>query len=262
MSYPQPNSNISAIQGYQFFRLNTPLSSPGDIYESEQSCHAVCVGPDSDIANINVAYFDQQTATFMQHATVSPSRALVGRIDARNEATYTPSKRPGRILFWADDLYDPAYRPSTFGEDDTIEFIAPQFDVIQYFKPIASLGPPRSDKEFAFQDYNVTDENTFFLVIPSYGRKYCFTQFTNRNINNDPNTYGIIGVNYAISTEGAGSYHQETVIRAPAAVAAGTTITKIITAGSIGVFDALVFSFTDGGPAPLRILLSDNSQGT
>jgi hypothetical protein len=77
------------------------------------------------------------------------------------------------------------------------------------------------------------------------------------------NTLGIIGVNYAITQDDTlNPYHQETVIRAPAAVAAGAQVTKIVTAGTLGMFDALVFTLTDNGPAPLRVIVSDESQGT
>ena len=97
MSYPQPDSNQYAIKGYQFFRLNTLLTSPGDIYESAQSGHSIAIGPESDLANINVAYFDDQVETFMQRTTISPLRAFVGRIDARNDAVTAPVERRARL---------------------------------------------------------------------------------------------------------------------------------------------------------------------
>lgn len=259
MSYPQPNSNDYAIGGSEFFRLRTPLSSPGDIYESEQSCHALAIGPQSDIANVNVAYFDSQAPAFMQSLVISANRAFVGRVDARNDAKYDPAHRPGRILFWSDDLYDPKFRPRSAAPSDTVLFEAPVFDVIQYFTPQASLTPQREDKEFTYQNY-LLSTGTLFIVVPYYGRKYCYVEFTNREVT--PNTFGISTVNYAITQDSSGNpYHQETVIRAPAAVAGGATVTNIIRSGSQGVFDALVFSLTAPGAAPLRIIMSDNAQG-
>jgi hypothetical protein len=267
VSYPQPSADQYAIKGYQYFRLDTPLTSPGDIYESQQSGHGLAVGPNSDIANVNVAYFDDQIAnTFMNTTVISPNRAFVGRVDARNEVAYGPTGRPGVILFWANDIYDPNYRPfskpAKFDPaQDEIQFVPPQLDVIEYFKPIESLGPARIDKEFNFQNYSVTTR-TFFLVIPYYGRKYCYIEFTNKDTV-VPNTFGIVGLNYAITQDdSANPYHQETTIRAPAAVAAQATVTRIITASGDpatgnGMFDALVFSFSGAGPAPLRIVMSD-----
>lgn len=266
MTYPQPDANSYASQGYQFFPLNTLLVSPGDIYQSEQSGHAFAVGPDSDIANVNVAYFDQQVPTFMQRVVVAPGRAFVGRIDARNDMRYAPAQRPAKIFFWSDDLFDPNYRPidlpAAFDPaTDAISFVQPRLSVIEYFKPITSLGPGRIDKEFVFQNY-AAPTGTFFLVVPYYGRKYCYVQFTNKDgaLAND---FGIVGVNYAITQDlqPTPAYHQETTILAVASVASGDSVTRIITAGGDGMFDALVFSLTLAGPAPLRIIMSDNPAG-
>lgn len=262
MSYPQPNADQYAIKGYRFFRLNTLLTSPGDIYESAQSGHGIAVGPESDLANINVAYFDDQVDTFMQRTTISPLRAFVGRIDARNDTVYTPAGRQAKILFWSADIYDPNYRPiatpAAFNAtNDKIAFVAPRLDVIEYFKPIASLTPGREDKEFTFQNYPVV-LGRFYLVLPYYGRKYAFCELTNRD-QVTPNTVGIVGVNYAITQDDSTTpYHQESTILAPTAVAANGKVTRIIRAATDGMFDALVISLTGSGPAPLRVVMSDS----
>lgn len=261
MSYPQPNADAYALGGAGFFRLNTLLSSPGDIYESEQGSAGLALGPDSDIANVNVAYYDPQFAgNFMQFATISPQRSLVGTVAARNDAQYAPSGRPGRIMFWIDDIYDPSFRPRSFNSGtDSIQFVAPRLDVIEYFSPQASLVTPRNDKSFVFQNYIVS--GTLFIVVPYYGRKYCYVNFTNRNTVL-PNTFGILGVNYCITQDNTlNPYHQESTIRAPAAVAAGGSVSLVVRAANQGMFDALVFSVNEAGPAPLRIIMSDVPQG-
>lgn len=257
MSFPQPSADGYMVGKYGFFRLNTLLSCPGDIYESTQGGHVFCVGPESDIANINLAYFDSQVPTFVGTTTISPTRSFVGEVLARNESNYAPSQRPGRILYWADDIYDPNFRPRGFGVNDTIEFVAPRLDVVQYFTPLSSVVPPRIDKSFVFQDFP-GGPATVYLVVPYYGRKYCYINFTNRNTTS-PNTFGIIGVNYAITQDNSvNPYHQETILRVAAPVAPnGGAVTRIIKSGTDGMFDALVFSTTDAGPAPLRIVMSD-----
>lgn len=266
MSYPQPDADQYAIAGYQFFRLNTLLSSPGDIYQSAQSGHGVAIGPESDIANVNLAYFDSQVPTFMQRTVISPTRSFVGRVDARNDSTYSPAQRPGKLLFWSDDLYDPNYRPialpAAFNEaHDLVQFVAPRLDVIEYFKPINSLVPPRQDKEFVFQTYALTTGGKFYLVVPYYGRKYCYVEFTNRN-QVQPNVIGIVGVNYAITQDDSATpYHQEKTILAQGSIAPNANVTKIISCAVEGMFDALVFNFSDVGPAPLRITMSDTPGG-
>lgn len=263
MTYPQPNANLYATQGYQFFRLNTLLTSPGDIFESAQSGHGMAIGPESDLANINLAYFDDQVATFMQRTTISPMRAFVGRVDARNDAVYVPANRTAKILFWAADIYDPNYRPiskpAAFNPaTDIINFVPPKLDVIEYFKPQNSLTPGRDDKSFVFQNYPPVVGGRFYLVLPYYGRKYAYVEFTNRDAL-FANTFGIVGVNYAISQDNVSPYHQETTLLAPTAVAAAGQVTRLITAGADGMYDALVFSLTLAGPAPLRVLMSDTA---
>jgi len=260
VAFPQPNSELYTTGGADFFRLKTPLSSPGDMYESLVSGLGMALGPESDIANVNVAYFDAQAPNFMQFTQVSPSRSFVGRLDANNSGRYAPAQRPGRVLIWPSDLYDPNYRPRAFvAPTDQITFISPVLDVIQYFSDPGTLTPSRVDKEYQFQNYIVS--GTLYIVVPYYGRKYCYVNFTNRNTVS-PNTFGITGVNYAITDDSSvNPYHQETVIRAPAAVGAGATVTVRITAGLTGMFDALVFSVNNNGPAPLRIVVSDESQG-
>ncbi len=260
MTYPQPDADQYAIKGYQYFRLSTLLTSPGDIYQSAQSGHGIAIGPESDLANVNVAYFDDQVPTFMQRTSISANRAFVGRVDARNDAVYTPANRPGKILFWAADIYDPNYRPrkpATFNAaTDQILFVPPRMDVIEYFKPLGSVTPGRDDKEFVFQNYPVV-LGTFYLVLPYYGRKYAYVEFTNRD-QVLSNTFGIVGVNYAITQDDTTvPYHQETILRAAAAVTANSQATRIIRSTTDGVFDALVMNLTLSGPAPLRVLMSD-----
>lgn len=261
MSYPQPSSDLYVRNGYDFFRLRTQLSSPGDIYESLVSGNALTIGPESDIANVNVNYFDDQAPNFIQQTAVSPLRSFSGRIDAQNAKTYSPSNRPGRILFWPADIYDPNFKPRAFVSGDVMDFQAPVLDVIQYFAAPPTLVPQRIDKSFVFQNYNTS--NTAWIVIPFYGRKFAYVQFTNRTVAATP-TFQIIGLNYAITPDTAPSmlvgtpYHQEKQILAPATVAFGDSAEQIISATSTGMFDALVVG-VDGatGPCPLRVITSD-----
>lgn len=264
MSYPQPSSPAAARSGSEFFRITTPLSSPGDIYESTMSSLAFGVGPESDIANVRVAYWDATKSsppnnTFMSFVTISPTRTFVGRLDSNESQRYSPADRKGRILFWADNIYDPNFRPSGFNSgSDEIEFVPPVLDVIQYFQDQPGLVPPRIDKQYAFQNYPAVS-GTFYLMIPYYGRKYCYVNFTNRNAV-EANNFGIIGVNFCVTQDDVAipaPYHQQTTIRASGAIAPGASATQIITATVDGMFDMLGF-LTTSSPAMLRIVVSDD----
>ncbi len=255
MSYPQPPGSSAVLSGAQLFRLRTELSSPGDIYESDVSGLALSVGPDSDIANIRFAYFDPQATTRMTTGTFSPQRAFVGLVASQNTADYPTSRRPGRILFWADDIYDPNYVPRAAAPGNTIQFVPPIVDIVQYLSQPTALTPARADKKYLFQNYTTT-----YFVVPYYGRKYAYIQYTNRNFT-DPSTYGILGVNFAITNSaGPNPYHQETTIVTPAAVASGASVTTVITAKNQGCFDCLVFQVSTS-PGPLVVLMSDVDQG-
>jgi len=264
MSYPQPSANGYCVGGSQFFRLRTLLSSPGDIYESDQGCLALSLGPDSDLANINVNYFDDQVTGFVQQATIGPQRSFVGRVDANPSETYSPSKVPGRIFFWSADIYDPNFRPRTFDfTNDTINFQTPVLDVVQYFQAPPTLVPPRIDKQFVYQNYNAFG-GTCWIVVPFYSRKFAYIQFTNRTPASGM-FFQIIGVNFAISPNpnpilplSGPPYHQEREILAPTLIPFPASSNTIVNATTTGMFDALVIGIRGAvGPAPLRIVTSD-----
>ncbi len=176
MSYPQPDSNVPALRGIDFFRLKTELFSPGDLYESEQGSHAFAIGPDSDIPSASIFYFDeQQDTTRLTELEISVKRSFAGTLNARLDTTYPLSLRPGRLLIAPAVLYNPSWRPIAFSvAHDAINFITPVFDVIQYFSPQPGLQPSRNDKEFSFASFNgfaFASSGKYWLVLPAYGRK-------------------------------------------------------------------------------------------
>jgi len=155
VSYPQPNFDQYALNGYKFARLNTPLISDGDIYESQQGAQGFAIGPDSDISKVNIAYFDDQVPRFMNQVAITPERSFPGFFAARNEVNYVPSNRPGRILLWSDELYNNTWNPAPFEVGGRIDFEVPVLDVIQYFAPAAqSMNQGRNDKEYWYDFIN------------------------------------------------------------------------------------------------------------
>lgn len=198
MAYPQPNSNAPALGGLDFFRLNTPSVSPGDIYESEQGALAFAIGPDSDISNVDIFYYDDASPTRMNTFQISPDRGFAGRINARVNENYPVINRPGRILIAPANAYNPAWRPVS-GYTGIVEFIDPVLDVIQYFSAQPSLLPQRSDKSYVLQGTTPkAGDNTLdqAIVIPAYGRKYGSFQFWNNWGANVLLT--VIGVSYGV----------------------------------------------------------------
>jgi hypothetical protein len=156
VSYPQPNFDQYALNGYKFARLNTPLISDGDIYESQQGAQGFAIGPDSDISKVNIAYFDDQVQRFMNQVAITPERAFPGFFAARNEVNYVPSNRPGRILIWSDEIYNNTWNPNFIDISGQVDFEVPVLDVIQYFAPAAqAMNQGRNDKEYWYEFLNV-----------------------------------------------------------------------------------------------------------
>jgi hypothetical protein len=261
--------------------LLTPLTSPGDIYESEQSGHALALGPQSDVANINVAYFDDQVPTFVNQTQIGPRRSFVGRIDARNTDTYAPTNRPGRVFFWPADLYDPSYIPAFQGggQPDQVTFITPIIDVIQYFSPQPSLVPARNDKTFRFTDVPFAiggeGQREGWLIVPYWGRQSAAircSNFTSAEVD-----LKVRGVNYFVNdTNLAQEFYLAEFQVAPLPGGQFAPAQLLLNGNptisdntdpvlnrvriSAGVFDALAIFVSvaePDGPAPVTVTVSD-----
>ena len=182
MSYPPPNADQYSINGYKFFRLNTPLISDGDVYQSQQGAQGFAIGPDSDVSKVNIAYFDDQVPNFLNQIAITPERSFPGLIAAQNDKTYAPANTPGRILIWSDELYNPTWSPSFIDIAGRIDFEVPVMDVVQYFAPAGNaMNQGRNDKEYWYPFLNAPANafgpNTWVIVIPFYGRRYFSMNF-------------------------------------------------------------------------------------
>lgn len=279
MAFPQPNADRYALNGSPFFRLNTLLSSPGDIYESGQGGLAFAIGPDSDIAKVNIGYYDDQVPTFLNTTTIGPDRPFIGLLSSRNDARYVPIDRPGKVLIWSADLYNPAYRPPGFNAlIDLISYFTPRLDVIQYFtQQSSSIVSARNDKSYLIQNIfaPVIPTGDHFLMIPYWGRRFAQIQLTNKNKTGEPTTgawsFAVSGVTFGISGSASVAnndtdFTQITTIIADAVVPAQTTVLKRITSFSDGVFDMLMLRIHRVNPdldpplGPIKITVSDVAQ--
>lgn len=273
--FPQPNSNDPALQGQTQFRLYTQILSPGDIYESEQSCHAIAIGPNSDLNNVNVIYFDPIPKSILDGAglpvrdesmvgslVVSPDRPFIGRIDVRMDAPgrYPITGQPGRILFAAADIVDPLWKDANGIAGDGYIYQAIYLDIIQYFQPPSSLTPQRSDRVYSYQYFDEgTDPlvNDAYLVIPAYGRKSGFFSFINRGIT--PHDVEIIGVNFATTSRTPSGAIQTSVYLGAMAVDGSDEYQYDSSVdGSFDLFALRVANYDQAEPFPTLIRLSDD----
>lgn len=271
MSYPQPNSNQFATNGGGFFRLNTPLVSDGDIYESEQGAHGFAIGPDSDISRVTIAYFDPQQPQRQSLITVSPGRPFPGFVQAANsEGLYVPSNRPGRILMWPTDIFNAQFQPEQGGiGTGRVDIEAPVLDIIEYFSP-GPATPGRIDKTYYMEIIPWQDGEGWYWVIPFYGRKYASVGFSYPLATGQVVSLKLVGVTYMLTDDG-GNAAIETILQDTVAVTAGygnatgQGFRREILASTDGMFDALYVKLTHSvagaynpGRAPLAITVSDS----
>lgn len=270
MTFPQPSSDAPVLQSQQYFRLKTGLSSAGDLYESKVGALAFALGPDSDLASVNVTYLDV-AAQSAESFILSPDRAFVGRIDARNDVDYpnTPGNRKGRILISSNDMFDDSARPDGYVDaDDVIYFVQPTLDVMQYFVNPPSVMPERSDKIFRFLYYPGAQDivnGVSYLAVPGYGRKS--GHFLFRNLNGI-NTVRVKVFGWKLSTSAAPG----TVGAVQSQLYSGDLLTQgtgeyFYLASADGMWDLFLISLGGGAagfgydpasPMPTTITLSDD----
>lgn len=269
MSYPQPSSVLPVKNGQDFFRLTTPIVSSGDIYESEVSANAIVLGPNSDIARVQVTYFDPAQSVGLSTAVVSPDRSLTGLIPAVNTENYISgfsqaNPRKGRVLFSLDDYYNPDYRPTLFDAvNDSIQFETPNLDLIAYFKGLPSVIPQRSDRTFTYQYLKAPPGgggNSAWLVVPGYGRKSGY--FTLNNLDGITTvTYFIIGVKLQPTGLGSPAGGWQSVLDTAALLTTGAAQYSY-KASTDGLWDYFVIELRDyiGAAMPMTITLSDDAE--
>lgn len=178
MSYPQPDADQAVVKGQQYFRLNTLLASPGDIYESSQGANAMAIGPDSDISEVLVTYPDPTQPTGLNQFVVSSARSFTGLVPVNNNGqVYLPANRPGKIYMSPNNLWNPDILPTSGTQAVILE--TPRLDVIEYFRPQQSLVSTRRDKTYTYQSVVVPSGvgSTARICVPFYGRKYASVVF-------------------------------------------------------------------------------------
>lgn len=264
MAYPQPDPNQYVLNGQEFFRLNTLLLSDGDIYESPQGSYGLAIGPDSDISKVNVAYFDAAQERFMNQVSISPSRPFPGRIPAANDSKYAPSARPGRLLFWPDEIYNEDYRPSDFDPGGCrLDAYTPVLDVVQYYSPLALSNGQRNDKEYYFQRLPWQTAR-YYILIPYYGRRYANVIISNET--DAEMTVAGFGVTYKLKGN-SGLTGVEVPVIASTVYSIFEENQFEIKASTDGMFDAIYLKFESAsapalpsGESPVKIRVSDTER--
>lgn len=270
-------SDRAVLNSQEFFRLFQELESGGDIYEINTSVKAVCVGPQSDLSNYAINFFDGQSPDNIDEINLSLGNPVIGRIDALQATTYpTASGLPANILVSPRDLVDNNFVPSTFvgGTDFVVARPRPRIDIISYLSDTDILAPDRDDRLYQFPFAAGSGIGiTVFYILPYYGRRYGEFSFQNlaKISPGGPMTYtiDILGINLFPGTQDS----QGQVPGAPKAVetvlgggsivvAEGAKANRIIQSGVDGMFDLISIGVsTDKGLADtssvMQLLASD-----
>lgn len=254
MSYPQSPASAAVINLEDIYRLNTPLVSDGDIYEAAVGASTFAIGPDSDVSKVTIAYFDGlNTPTYMSQVSVGPGVTFPARLFATNQQ-YMPSKRPGRLLFWPEERYNPD-ASALFSSPTRVDTIPPILDLIQYLSPPSGdVSGKRKDKRYYFQQLPQDNSSgEYLLIVPYYGRKYATIKLWNC-----PGNLTVHGLTYAQASGALDTLIELSDDSSPLP----TGFQRIYTAGRHGMHDALVLEFSGADltaqPTPLTIIVSDD----
>lgn len=266
--YSQPNLDNFVRGSFAFGRIKQFLTSAGDIFESSQSAKAFALGPDSDIARVNVAYVDPisqklldyvgSIASNMAMVTITPERGFSGFVPSlNNSATYTPGLAPGRILMWPSDLYDSRFLPSGYSAvNDTLVREDPVIDIIEYFEDVPSLQTARSDKQYVYDTLPFGADDCF-VMIPVYGRRrativaQAITQACDMTLK---------GVNFRLNDPTSVTFPE--IQLDTDNIAAGAVVRQLYNAETDGAFDFLILQFSPtvaGTSVNLRVTTTDKA---
>jgi hypothetical protein len=177
----------AVLRSQEYYRLKQAVQSPGDIYELNESAKAIYIGPDSDISEVQVTYFNPDEPLALETATIAVNGPFVGRVDSLPQTTVPSTGQPARILVSPVDIVDNAYASPT-----SIAFrrfnIPTVIDLIVALKNLPDIPSVRADRTFRFasvpyQDGPVTidDNGGTDLLIPIYGRRMVTIVATGNN---------------------------------------------------------------------------------
>lgn len=180
---PPANQDVGAVtRSQEFFRLKQIVQSPGDIYELDESAKAIYIGPDSDVSEVLVTYFNPDEPLGLEQAVVSVNGPLVGRIDSLPAKTVVPStSQPARILVSPVDIVNNEYAdPDTAA---TRQYNIPAvIDLFVALKALPDIPQTRADRTIRLPRVPYgPGANSTDIVVPIYGRKMITVNFTGQH---------------------------------------------------------------------------------
>lgn len=263
----------AVLNGQEFFRLFQSLESGGDIYEINTGVKAICIGPQSDLANYSINFFDAQAPDNIDEVNLAIDNPVVGRLDSLLATTYpTASGLPAQILVSPRDLVSNDFVPSTFvgGVDFVVSRPPPQIDIFAYLTDPPDVPAMRDDRLYQYPfTAALLSPITAYYILPFYGRRYGEFSFQNLFGGAMNYTIDILGINLFPGTQSASGANPgrqksvETVLGGGSIVVApGGVANRVFKADTDGMFDLISIALTtDAGLADIdsvmQLLASD-----
>ncbi len=168
----------AVLRSQEFFRLKRVIQGPGDIFELNESAKTIYLGPQSDISEVEVTYFNPSEPLGLETAIVSVNGPFVGRLDTLPKTNVPSTGQPARILVSPVDIVDPSYTPPGFTPFRQYNVPA-VLDLIVAVKPLDNVPEVRADRTLRFPsvpyDRHLAPppdtDGTTLLIVPIYGRR-------------------------------------------------------------------------------------------
>jgi hypothetical protein len=176
MAAPSQQDVAAVLRSQEYYRLKRAIESPGDIFEINESAKAIYIGPDSDIGEVQITYFDPNVPLSLQTAQVSVNGPFVGRIDSLPKTKVSSTGQPARILVSPTDIVDNAYAVPLSNAFRSFNVPA-VIDLIFALQGLPDIPQVRADRTLRFPNVpyeNIpvaSDDGSTDLIVPIYGRR-------------------------------------------------------------------------------------------
>ncbi len=205
----QNSARNAVLRGQEYYRLKQEIQSPGDIFELDESTRAIYIGPDSDIAEVQATYYDEDRSTGLETATIAVNGPFVGRFDALLATKVPSTGEPARILVSPVDLVDNSYvRPAATNFGPFRSFNVPaRIDLIASLKTLPDIPSVRADRTLRYPNTPFEESAPFGtdgstdLVIPVYGRRLISVQIVSPNNQGNEISFYLVALQPGAPTE-------------------------------------------------------------
>lgn len=174
----------AVLRSQEFYRLKQAVVSPGSIYELDESARAIYIGPDSDISEVQVTYYNPDEPLQLATATVSVNGPFIQRLDSLPKTVVSSTGQPARLLVSPVDLVDNAYAPP--GSLAHRRFnVQAMIDVIFSLREPSEVPAVRADRTLRFPAVPFNrgnsggggNDGSTDVLIPIYGRRLATVEF-------------------------------------------------------------------------------------